>query len=112
MQMRVNSLLCWRKTNWLPQNPREILEMSFFGHICNSQLFGSAAAVLHYNCLRRAIATAASPVLENLCVEYYTDFGVVVPRALAKAAISSFARFNGRLPIMLEKGKSEAGSIS
>ena len=80
------------------------------GFIPKSQLFGSAAAVLHYNCLSRVIASLACRILKLPCVGYYDDFLIVATRTLIDKALEAFTMLNDLLLVILKKKKSEAGS--
>ena len=61
------------------------------GFIPHTQLFGPAAAVLHYDCLSRVIASLTCRALKILCVGYFDDFGIGLPECLVKTALDIFA---------------------
>ena len=83
----------------------------WYGFIPKTQLFGTAAAVLHYNCLSRVIASLACRALKLPCVGYYDDFAIVAPRILIDKALEAFTKLNDLLLIILKKKKSEAGRV-
>ena len=82
------------------------------GFIPLPQLFGSAAAVLHYNCFPRAIASLSCGVLKAPCIGYYDVFGIVAPSCFVGVALEAFTEPNKALPVALQTHKSEAGSSS
>ena len=63
-----------------------------YGFAPRAQLFGFTAAVIHYTCFPRAVASVASRLLRIPRVGYYDDCGLVVPRALVRLALSRFAK--------------------
>ena len=77
----------------------------------HTQLCGSTAAVLHYNCLSRIIALLAWRALNIPCEGYYDDFGMVLPECLIERALHAFAGFNKALLINLKEKKSEFGTF-
>ena len=89
------------------RNPSDGL---LYGLIPRSQLFGSAAAVLHYDCLSRVIASLTRSALKIPCVGYYDDFGIVLPECSIKTALNVFASFNKALFIIPKEKKSEFGA--
>ena len=58
------------------RNPADQLS---FGLIPKTQLVGSTAAMLYYNCFPRSIASLAFRFLKIPCVGCYDDFGAVAP---------------------------------
>ena len=82
-----------------------------YGFIPKTQLFGSAAAVLRYNCLSRVIASLACRVLKLPCVGYCGDFAIAAPRILINEALEASTKLNDLLLIILKKKKSEAGRV-
>ena len=83
----------------------------WYGFIPRTQLFGSAAAALRYNCLSRVIASLACRILEIPCVGYYDDFGVILPECLVKDGLAVFTSFNKALMIISKDSKSEYGTL-
>ena len=83
----------------------------WYGFIPKTQLFGSTAAVLHYNCLSRVIASLACRILKLPCVGYYDDFAIIAPRLIINKALEAFTMLDDLLLILLKKNKSESGRI-
>ena len=83
----------------------------WYGFVPHTQLFGSTAAALHYNCLSRVVASLACRVLKIPCVGYYDDFGLISPECLIKDALGIFTSFNKALLIILKDSKSEFGTL-
>ena len=65
-----------------------------YGFIPHTQPFGSTAAVLHYICLSRVIASLTCRALKVPCIGYYDDFGMVLPECLAEMALDVPASLN------------------
>ena len=82
----------------------------WYGFIPHTQLFGPAAAVLHYNCLSRVIASLTRSALKIPCVGDYDDFGIVLPECLIKTALNISTSFNKALFIIPKEKKSEFGA--
>lgn len=80
-----------------------------YGFIPRTLLFGSTAAVLHYICLSRLLASPVCPFLGIPCVGYYDDYGMRLPYRLADAALGAFTSFNDCLEVTSKRGKSEPG---
>ena len=80
------------------------------GFVSRTLMFGSVAAVLHYNCFARAIATLATLLLGIPLVSYFDDFAALLPADLAQIALDVFTRFCSTLGFQLKPGKSEVGS--
>ena len=91
-----------------PRNPSGGLR---YGFIRRAQLFGSTAAVLHYNCLPRWIAPLVCRFSKVPYVRHYDNSGIVIPRSSAKAALCAFTKFNGTLFVGPKRPKSEASSF-
>ena len=62
-----------------------------YGLIPHTQLFGSTAAVLHYDCLSRIIASLTCRVRKFPRIGYYDDFGIISPECSIKDAVGIFA---------------------
>ena len=90
---------------------KDLVDGRWYGFIPRTQLFGSTAAVLHYNCLSRVIASLACRILKIPCVGYYDDFGIILPECLVKDGLSVFTSFNKALRIILKDSKSEFGTL-
>ena len=90
---------------------KDLVDGNWYGFIPRTQLFGSTAAVLHYNCLSRVIASLACRILKIPCVGYYDDFGIILPVCLVKDGLDIFTSFNKALFIILKDKKSEFGTF-
>ena len=90
---------------------KDLVGGQWYGFIPRTQLFGSTAAVLHYNCLSRVIASLACRILKIPCVGYYDDFGIILPECLIKDGLGIFTSFNKALMIILKDSKSEFGAL-
>ena len=90
---------------------KDLVDGQWYGFIPRTQLFGSTAAVLHYNCLSRVIASLACRILKIPCVGYYDDFGIILPECLIKDGLGIFTSFNRALMIILKDSKSEFGTL-
>ena len=90
---------------------KDLVDGQWYGFIPRTQLFGSTAAVLHYNCLSRVIASLACRILKIPCVGYYDDFGLILPECLVKDGLGIFTSFNRALLIILKDSKSEFGTL-
>ena len=73
-------------------------------------MFGSIAAVSHYNILSRIVAAMVCQLLGIRLVSYVGDFGALIPAFLGKNAIASFAKFCALLGIKLKLAKSKIGT--
>ena len=90
---------------------KDPVDGQWYGFIPRTQLFGSTAAALHYNCLSRVIASLACRMLKIPCVGYYDDFGIILPGRLVKDGLGIFASFNQALMIISKDSKSEFGIL-
>ena len=90
---------------------KDLVDGRWYGFIPRTQLFGSTAAVLHYNCLSRIIASLACRILKIPCVGYYDDFGIILPECLVRDGLGFFTSFNRALLIILKDSKSEFGTL-
>ena len=90
---------------------KDPVDGQWYGFIPRTQLFGSTAAALHYNCLSRVIASLACRVLKIPCVGYYDDFGLILPECLIKDVLGIFTSFNKALMIISKDKKSEYGAL-
>ena len=70
-------------------------------------MFGSIAAVLHYNCFDRSISTIATILLGIPLVSYVDDFEALLPDELAQGALDTFTRFFDTLGSQMKRAKSE-----
>ena len=82
------------------------------GFIHGTQLFGSAAAVLHYTCFSRALASLARRISKIPCIEYYGDFSIAAPSCLVDQPLGAVAELNGAFPVARKNHKSEADYFS
>ena len=75
-------------------------------------LFGSTAAVLHYNCLSRIIASLARRLLLLPTIGYFDDFGPIAAFEGAVEAFSAFAEFFALIGPELKIEKSFIGNAN
>ena len=73
---------------------RRPVDGEWYGFIPHTQLFGSTAAALHYNCLSRAIASLTCRMLKIPCIGCYDDFGIISPECLIKNALDISTSFH------------------
>ena len=83
----------------------------WYGFIPHTQLFGSTAAALRYNCLSRVIASLACRISEIPRIGYYDDFRIVLPEGLITDALDIPTSFKKALMIILKENKSEYGAL-
>ena len=83
---------------------------SWFGFRPRTLLFGSTAAVLHYNCLSRTIASLACRVPLIPTIGYFDDFGFFANAPYAPTTMAAFAEFFEILRLTLKKAKSVIGT--
>ena len=81
----------------------------WFGFRSRTLMFGSIAAVLHYNSFARAISALANFLLGLPMVSYFDDFAALLPAEIAPKALEVFSSFCSLLGITLKPGKSEVG---
>ena len=82
----------------------------WFGFRPKTQLFGSTAAVLHYNCLSRIIASLACRILLIPTIGYFDDFGFLCIASEAALVMADFAAFFQMFGLELKLEKSAIGS--
>ena len=82
---------------------------SWYGFMPRTLLFGSTAAVLHYNCLSRVIAPLACRAHKIPRKGYYGDFGMVVPESFVGLALHTFTGFNEALLTILKERNRNLG---
>ena len=74
-----------------------------YGFTSRTQLFGSAAGVLHYDRSSRAIAFAARRILEAPRSGYFGNFGKAAPSSSVSFARKAFAGLNDALFVDLRR---------
>lgn len=84
----------------------------WYGFRPRTLMFGSTAAVLHYNCLSRVIASLACRLLLLPAVGYFGDFGFITAADGADEAFASFAEFFTLLGMELKVEKSPIGNFN
>ena len=87
--------------------PRHLVSGKWFGFRPRTLMFGSVAAVLHYNIFRRLIAAVFNRLFMIPLVCFFYDFAALLPRLLATNDLAVFTRFCGLLGIRLKTAKSE-----
>ena len=73
-------------------------------------VFGSTAAVLHYNCLSRCIAALVSKTFGIPMIGYFDDYGAFVPSDLEGDAEETIDDFMSALVIIMKDDKRQRGS--
>ena len=86
------------------------LSRLWYGFKPKTLLFGSTAAVLHYNCLSRIIASIACRVLLIPTVGYFDDFGFLVNARDAAMTMAAFTELFSILGLTLKTAKSVVGT--
>ena len=81
-----------------------------FGFKPKTLLFGSTAAVLHYNCLSRLIASLSRRILLLPTIGYFGDFGFFAYAPDDAMAMATFSEFCSLLRLSLKKAKSSIGA--
>ena len=84
---------------------------SRYGFIPRTQLCGSTAALLRYNCLSTVIASLACRALKIPRIGHSDDFGMVAPECLVELGLYTFTGFNEALLIILKEKESEFGAF-
>ena len=72
-------------------------------------MFGSIAAVIHYNIFSRIVAELACIFMGLPIVVYFDDFGALIPASLGPEALKAFTSFCAILRIKLKISKSQVG---
>ena len=85
-------------------------DKSWYGFRSNTLLFGSTAAVLHYNCVSRIIASLACRILLLPTVGYFDDFGFLTADEDSSEAFRAFKEFFLLLGFELKVEKSFIGN--
>ena len=88
------------------------IEKKWNGFTPRTLIFGSTAAVLHYNCLSRVIASLACRLLLLPTLGYFDDFGFIVAAEGADEAFSAFTEFFALFGIELKIEKSSMGNFN
>ena len=83
---------------------------AWFGFRPRTLLFGSTAAVLHYNCLSRIIASLACRILLIPTLGYFDDFGFLVNAPDAAMTMAAFTELFTILGLSLKTAKSVVGT--
>ena len=91
---------------WNPQ------KREWFAFRPRTQLFGSIAAVLNYNCLSRLIASLACRILLIPTIGYFDDFGFFVSANDADSAMNAFNEFFDIIGFELKREKSAIGQVN
>ena len=73
-------------------------------------VFGSTAAVLHYNCLSRCLASLISKTFGIPMVGYSDDYGAFAPEDLEDDAEETIGDFMSALVIIMKDDKRQKGS--
>ena len=79
---------------------------NWFGFVTRTLVFGSVAAVLHYNVISRIWAALCCRPLGIPLAGYFGDFAALARAGLAEEALRVFPRFCEMLGFVLKPGKS------
>ena len=77
-----------------------------YGFTPRTQLFGSAASVVHYNAPRRMFCAIANGLLGNPVVGYVDDFACICPISIGQGAMCAFQKLADISGANLKKKKS------
>ena len=83
--------------------------MTWFVFAPKSLLFGSVAAVIHYNCLSRAISVLANMIFGIPILAYFDDLGALTPERVALPALRTFQTFSALVLYILKLIKTDIG---
>ena len=86
------------------RNPRS---GKWFAFIPKVLLFGAVSAVIHYNCYSRLLAVLMNLALRIPVLNYFDDFGGLVPFELGPEALDSVEKFSGFFGSPMKRIKSE-----
>ena len=81
----------------------------WFGFRSRTLMFGSLAAVLHYNIFHRLITALFNRLFRTPLIFFFDDFAALPPKEVAPKGLAVFARFCTLLGIRLETSNSEVG---
>ena len=84
--------------------------MKWFGFVTRTLVFGSVAAVIHYNILSGIWSTIFARPMLIPPLSYFGDFAAFLRDGLAEKALSVFTRFCDILGFQLKTGKSSVGN--
>lgn len=74
-------------------------------------MFGSVAAVLHYNIFSRLVTAVFTRLFGIPLICFFDDFAALLPAQLAGKGLAVFTRFCELLGIRLKRAKSEVGPV-
>ena len=83
----------------------------WFGFRPRTLMFGSVAAVLHYNIFSRLITALFNRLFRIPMICFSGDFAALPPKEIAPKGLAVSTRFFGLLGIRLETAKSEVGTV-
>ena len=83
----------------------------WFGFSPRTQLFGSTASVLHYNCFSRLLTTWLTRILRLPVLGCFDDFGFFTTKESDVTTLQQVLRFCDILGIPLKIQKSEVGTV-
>ena len=81
----------------------------WYGFVTRALIFGSVAAVLHYNVFSRIIVALVNRYLGIPLLGYFDDFAAIIRKTLGREALAAFNFFCTTLGIQLKEEKSEVG---
>ena len=74
-------------------------------------LFGAASEVIRYNFFAMAISVLANKILGLPVLNYFDDFGALVPDIIKEIGLGAFTWFTSELGALAEDGKSEVSRM-
>ena len=74
-----------------------------------SLIFGSVAAVIHYNCFSRIISVLTNKIFGIPLLAYFDDLGSEIPERVAPQALKTFQTFSALVGYLLKLNKTDIG---
>ena len=87
-------------------------DRKWYGFISRSQIFGSTAAVVHYNTFSRLLVSLFVRLFGIPMIGYFDDFGFIVFETISAKALATFESFCSLLEVSLSKKKCSVGRIN
>ena len=89
---------------------RHPVSQLWYGFVTRTLIFGSIAAVLHYNVISRILVALTDRVLGIPLVGYFGDFAAMIRAVFGEDALRAFAEFCRLLGFQLKPVKSSVGN--
>ena len=81
------------------------MEGKWYGFVVRTLIFGTAAAVLHYNVLARILRALVNRYIGIPLVGYFGDFAAITPSVIGRPSMNAFSRFARALVFELRDKK-------